>query len=142
MEKLTALAAVWITWLVTLSSSLLLHETKTVQNALTWRHHQQNVLLLQVILPRPDELACPAIGNAVAFPVKCCVVNRESHAITVVNVADAVTAGPDGQQLIRITPLDTKGTLHPEFATTITTNCLFLPDDATRYQAGLQALAK
>ena len=93
-------------------------------------------------LPRPDELACPAIGNAIAFPVKCCVVNRESHAITVVNVADAVTAGPDGQQLIRITPLDTKGTLHPEFATTITTNCLFLPDDATRYQAGLQALAK
>ena len=93
-------------------------------------------------LPRPDGLAYPAIGNAAAFPVKCCVINKDSHAITVVNVANSVTAGPDGRQLIRITPLDTQGTLHPEFATTITTNCLFLPDGATNYQAGLQALAQ
>jgi len=88
-------------------------------------------------LSRPDGLACPDLSN---LPLRCSIIRSETKAITMVRVGTAPVTGADGQPYVAVVPMDQHGVPRPEFGTMTLVRQLFTDDDATKYQAGLNAL--
>ena len=87
-------------------------------------------------LSRPDGLTCPDFSS---LPLQCSIIGSETTAITIVRIDTAPVAGADGKSYVPVIPMDHHGNPHPEFGTMILLSQLFINDDATKYQAGLQA---